>query len=231
VTTRWRVEVVLLGLLAAMFIASLAVWGQTPDQIPVHWNVHGAVDRYGGKAEGLLMLPTLALGIYLLMRFLPRIDPGRANYPRFGGTYLLLRAGIIVVMAAVHGLVIAWTLQHPIDVARAIPLLVGALCVTFGAVMGKVRPNWFVGIRTPWTISSKQAWIRTHRLGGWLFVLQGLLFIAAGLAKVAWFSNLVGGSVLTVVAVLFVYSYFVWRQDPEKFAPAGTSPADDDQAP
>jgi uncharacterized membrane protein len=230
VKTRWRVEAALLALITAMFVASLVVWPGAPDQIPVHWNIHGSVDRYGSKAEGLLMLPALALGLYLLMRILPKVDPGRANYARFGGTYLILRTGIIVVMAAVHGLVIAWTLQHPIDISRAMPMLVGALFVSFGAVMGKIRPNWFVGIRTPWTISSKQAWIRTHRLGGWLFVILGMLFVTAGMARVSWFSYFVMGSVLAVVAVLFVYSYLVWRQDPEKQAPTGTVPADDDRS-
>jgi uncharacterized membrane protein len=110
----------------------------------------------------------------------------------------------------------------------AVPALVGALFLGVGSVLGKVRPNWFVGIRTPWTMSSKRAWVRTHRLGGFLFIALGALFIVTGFAKIRWFAYLAMGGVFAVVAVLFVYSYWVWRTDPEKLAPVGTQPADDE---
>jgi uncharacterized membrane protein len=93
--TNWRVELPLLLLMAAMFAGAIVAWPTAPARIPVHWNVDGTVDGYGGKVEGLLGIPLLALAIYLLMRFLPRIDPDRANYARFGGAYTALRAGIV----------------------------------------------------------------------------------------------------------------------------------------
>jgi uncharacterized membrane protein len=228
VKTDWRIELALLLLVAAMFVTAAAVWPTAPTDIPVHWNAAGDVDRYGGKFEGLLGLPLLALGIYLLMRYLPRIDPGRANYARFGGAYTAIRAGVLLLMAGIYGLVIAWVLKAPIDMSRAVPVGVGALFVLFGALLGKVRPNWFVGIRTPWTLSSKTSWVRTHRLGGWLFLALGALFILTGVLRSGSFPYVALSAVVAVVVILFVYSYFVWRRDPEKQPPADTQPGDED---
>jgi len=226
--TNWRVELPLILLVAAMFAGALVVWPAAPEQIPVHWNAQGDVDRYGGKVEGLLLLPLMTLAIYLLTRYLPRIDPGRANYARFGGAYAAIRIGVLLLMAGVYAVVLAWVLKRPVDVSRLLPLAVGALFVLIGSVLGKVRPNWFVGIRTPWTMSSKISWVRTHRLGGWLFMALGVLFAASGAFKLGSFGFVVIAAVIAVVVILFGYSYVVWKADPEKQSPAGTQPADDE---
>jgi uncharacterized membrane protein len=223
VKTNWRTELALLALIALMFAAALVVWPTAPSEIPVHWNASGEVDRFGGKIEGLLLLPLMALGIYLLMRYLPNIDPGRVNYARFGGAYTAIRAGVLLLMAGIYGMVIAWVLKAPVDVSRAVPVAVGALFVLFGSVLGQVKPNWFVGIRTPWTLSSTESWARTHRLGGWLFIALGVLFAMTGLFKLGSFGFVVIGASIAAVAVLMVYSYVVWRSDPAK----RTTPGDD----
>jgi uncharacterized membrane protein len=216
VKTNWRTELALLALIALMFAAALVVWPTAPSEIPVHWNASGEVDRFGGKIEGLLLLPLMALGIYLLMRYLPNIDPGRVNYARFGGAYTAIRAGVLLLMAGIYGMVIAWVLKAPVDMSRAVPVAVGALFMLFGSVLGQVKPNWFVGIRTPWTLSSTESWARTHRLGGWFFIALGVLFAITGLFKLGSFGFVVIGASIAAVAVLMVYSYFVWRSDPAK---------------
>ena len=226
--TNSRVELLLLLLIAAMFAGALMVWPGAPAEIPVRWNVDGSVDGYGGKIEGLLGLPLLALAIYLLMRYLPRIDPGRANYARFGGAYTAIRAGLVLLMAVLYGVILSTALKHPVDVSRVVPIAVGALFLLVGTVLGKIRPNWFVGIRTPWTMSSKISWVRTHRMGGWLFMALGVLFAATGTFKLGSFGFVVIGAVIAVVVILFGYSYVVWKADPEKQSPAGTQPADDE---
>jgi len=218
----WRIELALLALVAMMFAAALIVWPSAPSGIPVHWNASGEVDRYGGKFEGLLLLPLLALGIYLLMRYLPRVDPLRANYARFGGAYTAIRAGVLLLMAGIYAMVIAWVMKVPIDISRAAAVAVGALFVLLGSVLGQVKPNWFVGIRTPWTLSSTESWARTHRLGGRLFIAIGVLFAITGAFKLGPFGYVAVGAAMVVVAVLVVYSYFVWRRDPAKQPPPGT---------
>jgi len=115
----------------------------------------------------------------------------------------------------------------PINQAAAIRLLVGGLLLVLGAVMGKIRPNWFVGIRTPWTLASKQSWVKTHRLGGWVFMLAGLAFIAS-LALPTTPAFVVSFGVMAVgLTWIITYSYLVWRRDPVRYPAIGSRPAGD----
>lgn len=213
-------------LLGAMFGLSAAAWSHVPNRLAVHWNLAGDADRYAGKWEGLLALPLVALGLSLLLAFLPRLDPGRANYASFGSAYTVIRMATLTMLAAIHGLVVAVALGREPRISLVVPVLTGCLLVVLGSVMGKIRPNWFVGLRTPWTLSSKRSWTRTHRLGGWLFVLLGATFVLSGFATsdIAHLIPLLL-SVAGVVA-LVVYSYLEWRHDPDRLSPVGTMPAE-----
>jgi uncharacterized membrane protein len=223
----WRTEWLHWLLIGGMFGLTAASWAGAPDRIPVHWNLAGQVDRWGGRFEGLLAIPLLALGIYALFLLLPRLDPGRANYPAFAGAYGTLRIAVLALMAALHGVVILATRGVPVRVETVVPLGVGALFVVVGNVMGKVRPNWFVGIRNPWTLSSKEAWSRTHRLGGWAFIVCGLLFMGTAAIREPWAAYVTFGFLGVMVIGLNVYAWMIWRRDPERTPPAGTSPAED----
>jgi uncharacterized membrane protein len=222
----WRTEWPHWLLLAGMLTLAVAAWPTAPDRIPMHWNVAGQVDRYGGRFEGLFAIPLLALAIYLLMAFLPRIDPGRANYAVFAGPYATLRLLLLVVLAAIDVLMQLIMRGVPVAIEVWMPLIVGALLVLVGNLLGKVRPNWFVGIRTPWTLSSKRAWDRTHRAGGWVFILLGLAFMATALVHTTASVQLAFVVVVLASLGLTVYSYLVWRRDPDKTPPAGTTPVE-----
>jgi uncharacterized membrane protein len=221
----WRIELAHWLVLAGMFAAAAVQWGSLPDRIPVHFNLEGEPDRWGGKFEGLLLLPLLALGIYFVALLLPRIDPGRANYARFAGVYALIRLLVTLTLAAVQAAMILSFHRQRADLGPWVQPVVGAALLVLGSVMGKIRPNWFVGIRTPWTLSSKTSWLKTHRLGGWLFIGMGLVvglspWLARGIP--AWI--LLFGLPAATCAWLVVYSYLVWRSDPHRIAPAGTVP-------
>jgi uncharacterized membrane protein len=225
-TTLVRRELPSWILLALAFAAAALTWGRAPARVPVHWDIHGHADRYGGRFEGLLLVPIIAVAVYLLLRFLPRADPGRANYARFAGAYDVIRVALLVFMLAVQAMTLAPLYGLRLNLAAAVPALVGVLFLVLGATMGKLRPNWFVGIRTPWTLSSKTAWVRTHRVGGWLFAASGAATLAASFVAPAWtwLVMLAGGLVATVGSV--VYSYVVWRGAGDHVPPAGTSPAE-----
>ena len=224
--TNFRTELPQLLLVGAMFVAAAAFWSSAPERIPVHWNIAGNVDRYGGRFEGLLFLPLLTLGLYLLLLLLPRLDPRGANYEKFRGAYSTIRVAVTALVASVYGLILLWIRGVEIDVSLAVPILVGALFVVLGNVMGKIRPNWFVGIRTPWTLSSRLSWTKSHRLGGWMFVAMGLALMASGVVG----SGLAVGAALAFIAgclvCLVVYSYLVWRNDPRKAPSAGHDSAE-----
>jgi len=220
----WRTELVMWLLLAGMFALAAVTWRDAPDRIPVHWNLQQQVDRYGGRFEGLLGLPLVALGLYLLLRFVPRIDPGRANYAAFLGAFTTLRLVLVAFLAALYGIIHLWIRGIEVRLNTVMPLLMGALFIVIGNLLGKLRPNWFVGIRTPWTLSSKDAWVRAHRAGGWVFIAAGLAFLAAGVARAPWLLWGAMGTLLAGLVGVAVYSYIVWRDDPDKVPPAGTSP-------
>ena len=211
-----KTELPNLAVLAGMFLAAAVLWPSSPDRFPVHWNFQGQIDRYGGKTEGLLIFPVMTLGIYLLLVFLPRLDPARANYARFSGAYAAIRIVFTVSMALMYAVTLLSGNGYPIDVGLAIPLIVGGLFIVIGNFMGKIRPNWFVGIRTPWTLTSRKSWVKTHRLGGWMFIASGVVLILASLARTPWALMLMGAWFAVFVVWMFAYSYLIWRSDPER---------------
>lgn len=221
----WRREALLFAPVIAMFVASAIAWPFADDSIPVHWNAGGEIDRYGGKFEGLLLLPLIAAGVALLLAAVPRIDPARANYASFAGTYSLIRGGVLVFLGAVHAMLVATALGADIDTSRIIYLAVGALFVLLGNVMAKIRPNYFAGIRTPWTLSSARSWTATHRQGGRVFMAIGLGFIVMALILQPWFLFVTLGATFAGIAWLVYYSYRVWRADPDRVPVTQTTPA------
>jgi uncharacterized membrane protein len=220
----WRGELVQLVPIAAMFVAAALCWSYVPDRMAVHWNLQGEADGFGGKFSGLLLVPLVSLGVYLLTLLLPLFDPGRANYQNFAGAYNAIRISISLLLAAIYAVGVLVALGYRVNMTTAVGLAVDVLFIVLGNVMGKIRPNWFVGVRTPWTLSSKLSWTKTHRLAGWLFIAMGLLAAAWGLLQSAWMFGLMlafdGGCALVII----VYSYIVYRKDPLRTTPAGTSP-------
>ncbi len=221
----WRVEIPQWLIVAGMFVAAAILWPTIPSRVPVHWDASGNVNGYGGKFEALLLMPIITIGIYLLLLFIPRIDPGKANYAQFASMYVVIRYVVLLVMAAIYVFTILAVKGAGFDMTRVIIGVIAVMFIVLGNVLGKVRPNWFVGVRTPWTLSSKRSWVRTHRLAGWLFALCGIILLALAIvgigAALIW---VMLGLLGVMVAVLVVYSYVEWRNDPEKTPPSGTLP-------
>jgi uncharacterized membrane protein len=221
----WRTEIAPLLPIVAMFVTAALCWSSVPDRMAVHWNLQGEPDGYSGKLSGLLLLPLVSLGVYLLTLVLPMFDPGRANYQTFAGAYNAIRVAISFFLLAIYAVTVLVALGYSVNMNTVVGLTLGALFVVLGNVMGKIRPNWFVGVRTPWTLSSKTSWTKTHRLAGWLFIAMGLLAAVWGIQQSAWLFVVMlafdGGCLLAIMA----YSYLVYRNDPLRTTPAGTSPA------
>jgi uncharacterized membrane protein len=211
----WKTELPQLFLVAAMFVAAVLLWSSTPDRIPVHWNASGQPDHYGGKLEGLLLLPLTTLGVYLLLLLLPRIDPRRTNYAQFQNAYSIMRVAIVVFLVLTYGFVLLSLRGIELGVS-VILILAGMLLILVGALASRIRTNWYVGIRTPWTLTSELSWRKTHRLGGWLLAAVGLGFVASGLVGSATAFQMALIFLFVVVLLLFIYSYLVWRADPER---------------
>jgi uncharacterized membrane protein len=217
----WRSEFVPLALIAAMFVLGAVAWPQAPDRIPIHWGISGEPDNYAGKVFGLFGGPLISLGIYVLLFILPRVDPRRKNYELFWGKYLIIRTIIITVLAGIQVVAFLWAIGIEINMNIAVLTIVGFLLIFIGNYMGKLRPTWFVGIRSPWTLSSQESWNKTHRIGGRLFVLFGLALVIAAPFQVKWIFYTIAGTGGTALLFLYGYSYLVWKKDPDA-NPVGT---------
>lgn len=216
---RWQREIWHWLILLIIFALSAWAWGRAPDRVPVHWDFHGNVDRYGSKAEGLLIGPAVSVGVYLLMLFIPLIDPGRRNYRKFEQTYHSLRLLVLLMMLAISGIASMAAAGHQVDVGTWIVTAIGALFIAIGNMMGKIRPNFFVGVRTPWTLTSKRSWVKTHRVAGWVFIGSGILFLVAAWVHQTWaFIAALAVNMAGVIGAV-VYSYLVWRSDPDRSFP------------
>lgn len=221
----WRIELPQWLLIGAMFAAAAWAWPQLPDRLPVHWNIHGEVDGWGSKFMGLLFMPLLVLGFYLLLLLAPLIDPGKANYQNFQRVYGIIRVAFVAYMAAVYAATVYAAFGHNVNMTTIILPLVGVLFIVLGNFLSKIRPNWIIGVRTPWTLSSQLSWDKTHRLAGWLFIVMGSLFFFVALVQTTW--SLIAMLVIDALFIvwMFVYSYLVYRHDPHRTPPAGTSPS------
>jgi uncharacterized membrane protein len=200
-------------LIVAAVAFSIAVWSRLPERMPVHWGLHGDVNGYGSRVQGAFLLPGIMLLIWLLMKFLPRIDPRRANYAKFADTYDLLVNSLVVLFAVMHLALIGAALGWPISMERVAPALIGLQFVILGNALPRARPNWWFGIRTPWTLSNDRVWARTHRVGGYLLTGAGVVLLVAAALPGPWTFALGVAAVVTAGFGSLVYSYFAWKQE------------------
>lgn len=196
----------------AMIIFGASVYNRLPAQVPMHWGINGEVNRMGSRLEGALVLPLLSLGMWLLMRVLPRIDPRRASYAAFQGTFNLFMNITILFLAVLYVITLGIALGWNISVPQVTGVGVGLLLAVLGNEMGRVKPNWFVGIRTPWTLADPEVWRRTHRVGGRIFFVAGVIMVVAALLLPSYMFVVVLVCALGAALVSTVYSYIVWRQ-------------------
>ncbi len=212
IKTELKQDWYLLLLIVAILIGGLLIAPALPENMATHWNIDGKADGYSPRLTGILMLPLLALGIYLMMLVLPVIDPRRENYPNFLKVYRVLRSVLVLFMLGLHLLTIGYNLGYPIQIDRIVLLGLGILLTLLGRFLPQIKHNYFVGIRTPWTLASEEVWLKTHQLGGKLFMGAGIIimlsfFLPARLRF--WFTI---GSVIGVSLVTMVYSYLLYRQ-------------------
>ena len=200
-------------IIVAATVFSTVMYSRLPERMPVHWGLHGDVDRYGTRAEGAFLLPGAMLLVWLLLRFLPRIDPRRANYAKFSDTYDLLVNSLVALFAIMHVAVIGTALGWPISMARLVPAVVGLQFLILGNALPRARPNWWFGIRTPWTLSNDRVWMRTHRVGGYLLAAAGLVLFVAAAWPGVWSFALGLAAVAAAGLGSLVYSYFAWKQE------------------
>ena len=201
------------ALVVLTFAASLIVYPRLPERVPNHWNLHNQVNGYGPRWTVTFLFPLMLLALWGLMRFLPLIDPRRANYAKMQGTYDLVVNLSLTVLAVLHFVVLGAVMGAPVSMSRIIPAIIGVTMVILGNVLPRARPNWWFGIRTPWTLSNDRVWERTHHVGGYVMTVVGVLAILASVLDLTIASVAVGIAAGALGLGLIAYSYFAWKQE------------------
>jgi immunity protein, SdpI family len=208
--SRKQANLVSLAFVVASFALVAWFYARLPDPYPTHWGLHGEANQWVAKPWGPFVLPLVAAGVWLLLAVLPAISPRGYRIEKFGPSFARMLVLINGFFTALNGVVVAQALGAHLGMGRVLLLLTGALLVGVGNYLGKTTPNFFVGVRTPWTLASPVVWERTHRLAAWLFVATGALLVLVGALTDRAPTVLL--AVLVPALVPIVYSYVIYRR-------------------
>src|SRR5690349_22372532 len=206
--------IIVLIVIAVATLAGILLWNRLPDQMASHWNANDQVDGYMPRFWGVFLLPLITLGMFLLFTFVPSIDPLRANILQFREAFNLFIVLIVGFMLYIYGLSLAWNLGYSnFKMSGAMLPAIGLLFIFIGFMLRQAKRNFFIGIRTPWTLSSDTVWNETHRVGAVLFMISGALALLGGLfgsMTAFWmmFVPIIGSTLF-----LLVYSYVLYRRE------------------
>lgn len=192
-------------------IINLIAYPHMPNKVPVHWGINGEVNRYGSKIEQVIM-SGIPIVLFLFFNVLPSIDPKKESYKKHATPYVIMTFFIILFIACINLLGLLSALGYGIPFQKVVPVLVGILFIVLGNFMTQLRHNYFIGIRTPWTLSSEYVWKKTHRFGGYVFVVIGLVPLSSIFIGALGMYLFLGAMVIGVIAI-FLYSYFIFKKN------------------
>jgi uncharacterized membrane protein len=205
-----RKEIFPIAIILFVIAFSAYIYPFLPELVPSHWNAEGEIDDWSGRGFTVLFFPGLILAVYLLMTFIPLADPLKKNYESFTVPYYWFRTLFVIFFSALYFYTIWTALGGNMNINYFVIPATSILFILIGAFLPKIKKNYFVGLKTPWTLASEENWNKTHAFGGKVFVAVGLLsllislfFKEAGLALIA--------IILVAVTTIFVYSYLIFK--------------------
>jgi uncharacterized membrane protein len=205
-------ELALWAFIALPYVYLAIIWNELPVQVPIHFNLEGVADNWSNKSTLLYIPGAIGIGIYLLVLFIPILDP-KKKIQQMEGKYYAFRL-ILTIFFSLLSTYIIFTGKSGSLKPNILFALLGALFAMFGNYFQTVRPNYFLGIRTPWTLENEQVWKKTHRLGGRLWIVGGILIVllAFFINNNQMFLIIFGVIILILVIVPVVYSYTEFKK-------------------
>jgi uncharacterized membrane protein len=204
-------QIIIAGIISLAFVISIYFYPQMPEKMATHWNAAGQVDGYMSKSTALLLIPLVLVGIVLLFAIIPKIDPLKANIEKFRKYYDGFIVLLSIFILSIHYQIILWNLGVEISPNVILPVGLGLLFFYSGILCENAKRNWFVGIRTPWTLSNDIVWEKTHKIGGKLFKIVGIIvFIGVFFQRYILFFIIV--PVLSITAYTVIYSYLEYQK-------------------
>jgi len=212
-STRTTTILVLVMIIGAT-LAGLLLWSRLPEQMASHWNINDQVDGYMSRFWGVFMVPLITLGMFVLFLVIPSIDPLKANIAQFRGAFNLFIVLIVAFMLYIYGLTLAWNLGYTsFRISTSLLPALGLLFIFIGFMLRQAKRNFFIGIRTPWTLSSDRVWDKTHQIGSILFMIAGALAVIGSFFGGAIAFWLLMVPIFGSVIFLVIYSYVLYKQE------------------
>lgn len=210
-TTGKKTKAALFSIVAIAFVLGLAFWPMMPEKMASHWNAAGEVDGYLSRFWGLFLIPMILAVLIALFLLFPEIDPLRKNFKKFRKYYdgFIISFSVFMLFIYLHSAL--WNIGIKLPANIMVPAIAGILFFYLGSIMGHLKRNWIIGIRTPWTLFSDKVWKKTHKIGGELFKAAGIVALAGMFFRehAIYFVII---PVLAIVAFGFVYSYLQYKR-------------------
>ena len=188
-------------------VIGLILWNKLPDQVPVHWDINGAVDGYATRTQAVFAMPFVLVAFHWICVLGTLLDPKKQNINDKMFTLVLWIIPVISLLC--NSLVYATALGHKVNVEIIMPLFMGALFVIIGNYMPKCKQSYTMGIKLPWTLDDEENWNKTHRLAGFLWVVGGVVIMATAFIDAFWILFIL---FVPMVIVPVVYSYSIYKK-------------------
>jgi len=204
-------EIPLIAIVLLPFTYLAYIWNELPEKVPMHWNIKGEIDRFGEKTELLLIPILLPLLIYIIFLIVPKIDP-KNKISKMGNKYQHIKILLTTFMSILALFIIYSAKNQSFANPNYIVLLIGILYIIFGNYFKTIKANYFIGIRTPWTLENETVWKETHKLGGKMWFVGGIIVVTSSLIldkqpNFTLFMIITG--IITIIPI--AYSYFKFK--------------------
>lgn len=206
-----RIGWILFGLITFSFIAGAIVYPYLPERVASHWNAAGQVDGYSGRFVGAYLMPIIVAILTGLLWLIPRVDPLKANIEKFKKYYQGFILVFILFMILVYSQTLLWNFGIKISPMIIIPFGFAGLIYYVAILLNHAEQNWFIGIRTPWTLSCPAVWKKTHQLGAKLYKFSALIALI-GVLFPKFAIIFVLAPILSVSIYLVIYSYLEFKK-------------------
>ncbi len=200
-------EIIPLSIILLVFAVGILLYPSLPERMPTHWNAQGEVDGWGSRNFAVFFFPCLIITVYSLMLFIPLIDPLKRNYDKFKQPYFYFRLLFVFFFALLYLYTLAAGSGWEMNINYFIIPANALLFILIGFFLPRIKKNYFVGIKTPWTFHSEEVWNKTHQFSGKLFIVAGLVSLL-GLFNF-WFFMI---PILVAALGSVVYSYIIFRR-------------------
>ncbi|MCM3095015.1 putative membrane protein [Priestia megaterium] len=194
-------------------VAWLIALPHLPATMPIHWGANGEADGFATKINAMILTVGIMVLIYFIIAFVPRIDPRKENYKYFSKTYNIVLNAVLLLFFFVNMSTILQGLGYNVPMSYIAPIMAGLVFIIIGNYLQRVRSNYFMGIRTPWTLSNETVWKKTHRLSGKIFFIGGLLILISAFLPDGYKSVIMWGSIVLCVAIPYLYSYLAYKKE------------------